>query len=826
LSFLAKFDFTLADLDKLNLAFNKAAQISSLMSDYIPIITFALATGSIYALTKFASGVTAELKSSRGADVMATGNFSAGNVQTRGYSDLVQSLANSTVGSVGWYNVATQGVSGGNTDLYNTQSSQVRKYIPGLGNFSGAIDQKTGDLVGNLQLNTGGVIENARVVQTQDGKYEIKSGKFVGYGNEIEKWLGDEFGKVFSSVEAVISDGKVVSAEGIGRDLPAKVRYTIDEKGNETMEVTYGKEGGTSAKLIKDPKTGKWNVLEGKLPISVEAMQTYTEALSKSVAKINTAQEGLEKLKNNQQVDTEALKAIYGNAYQLYYKKENLTNQERGALEQTIRNNEESLIRNLDKVGVNKLEAKEISRDEALTKAGGGVEIGGGGEKEHQRGKKVIDLRRGIIGNLLKLAFGVSFDAEIRKGWATADSYILETADGRYIEIKKSEAIKNALANSWGTFLSGKTSDTSGKSTQAGESKRTDTEYQHQVATVRSSLARFLANRQKQLMEQLNKVQQNSQSVSMDLTRFVVQDFVDQAGGDPLEGMRNLVEKLKTKQGTEELVNEGTNKYLQKIGDEDKIRQELREAEDEIRRETEGISSQVDPIRTLTVEGPTTDPRREFNNTQAWIEGQTQGLEKEHERDKKNVENMQKGTQKHLTSPLQELQNIRENFIKVKNELEALFNKRDKLLKKIEKTKVGKEREKLKKELKNLERKLDELIPQYIEKLNTVKALELRDGQFKVEEGNNLPIPGKLEEKKPHIDTKTEVEVRQLNERVKKYLEEKRREAEWDKLYHNLWEPTNTTQEGQTNTTPPTHGKQGANTTTKPPYTPPPLYYP
>lgn len=120
-----KFNFTLADLDKLNLAFNKAAQISSLMSNYVPLITFVLATGSAYALTKFASGLTAELKSSRGAEIMATGNFSAGNIQTRSYSDLVKSLANSTVGSVGWWSVGVGGVSGWNTDLYNTQTEAV-----------------------------------------------------------------------------------------------------------------------------------------------------------------------------------------------------------------------------------------------------------------------------------------------------------------------------------------------------------------------------------------------------------------------------------------------------------------------------------------------------------------------------------------------------------------------------------------------------------------------------------------------------------------------------------------------------------------------------
>ncbi len=109
-----KFDFTLSQIDRLNLAFNKAAQISSLMSDFIPVITLFLATGSLYAMTQFAKGMSGELREEHGTKVMASGNFEAGNVRVRGYSDLTTALANSTVGAVS-QNTANINTFSGNT---------------------------------------------------------------------------------------------------------------------------------------------------------------------------------------------------------------------------------------------------------------------------------------------------------------------------------------------------------------------------------------------------------------------------------------------------------------------------------------------------------------------------------------------------------------------------------------------------------------------------------------------------------------------------------------------------------------------------------------
>ncbi len=130
-----KFDFTLSQIDRLNLAFNKAAQISSLMSDFIPLLTLFIATGSLYAMTHFARGMSGELRDEHGTKVMASGNFEAGNVRVRGYSDLTTAIANSSVGTNAfntsnintflWNTLGAGTVSAGNTTV-NTFSEPYR----------------------------------------------------------------------------------------------------------------------------------------------------------------------------------------------------------------------------------------------------------------------------------------------------------------------------------------------------------------------------------------------------------------------------------------------------------------------------------------------------------------------------------------------------------------------------------------------------------------------------------------------------------------------------------------------------------------------------
>ena len=167
-SFIGKndrFDFVLSDIDRMNLVFNKAAQISSLMSDYIPLLTFMLVSGSMYAMVQFAKGMTATLSDQHGAKVMASGNFDAGNIRVNTFQQDSMVVANSTFGQVGWNLVSGDNWSVGNKTFMNEQNLKVDGRIDELGLKGYGSGYKTGDgIVFNRFVSDSGVtMENVEV---------------------------------------------------------------------------------------------------------------------------------------------------------------------------------------------------------------------------------------------------------------------------------------------------------------------------------------------------------------------------------------------------------------------------------------------------------------------------------------------------------------------------------------------------------------------------------------------------------------------------------------------------------------------------------------
>ncbi|MDQ7082669.1 MAG: conjugal transfer protein TraG N-terminal domain-containing protein [Aquificota bacterium] len=143
-----RFDFVLSDIDRLVFTFNKAAQISSLMSDWIPLIALAVTTGSIYTLTQFAKGVSSDLRDQHGAKVMASGNFDAGNIRVDTYSQATRAIANSTRGGVSQDTYQGRVFSGdifnygnetiGQSQIYDPLQGELQRSKRGNGTISGS----------------------------------------------------------------------------------------------------------------------------------------------------------------------------------------------------------------------------------------------------------------------------------------------------------------------------------------------------------------------------------------------------------------------------------------------------------------------------------------------------------------------------------------------------------------------------------------------------------------------------------------------------------------------------------------------------------------
>ncbi len=240
-----RFDFTIADIDRMNLVFNKAAQISSLMSDYIPILTFMLVSGSIYAMVSFAKGMTATLSDQHGAKVMASGNFDAGNVRVNTYQQEALSVASFGVGSMSWGNYSWGNISGNNTGLGNESMQTINKPMRVAG--------MQGQVVG-AKAEDGGVLINS----------------FSGSGVSLRGWKKDNYGFLSPTgdASASFSDGQkfmnflgYTSGDFRDRVMGLLSKYGIEEDEVVKAHLQQG-QNGLQMTIVKSDGS-VWNLTAG-----------------------------------------------------------------------------------------------------------------------------------------------------------------------------------------------------------------------------------------------------------------------------------------------------------------------------------------------------------------------------------------------------------------------------------------------------------------------------------------------------------------------------------------------------------------------------------
>ena len=774
-----KFNFTLADLDKLNLAFNKAAQISSLMSDYIPLITFVLATGSVYAMTKFAGGLTEELKSSRGMEIMATGNFSAGNIQTRSYSDLVQALANSTVGSVGWWSVGVGGVSGYNTDLYNTKALQTQSYDAKLNaNFSGVWDgtRFIGEVRGKDFIGRG-VFE-----KTQDGRLRLVSGELEAYTPSAMKEIGGI--DYLRSGKVIKDNGRVVYAGGIGLNVPGNINTLISKDGQRTDNYEVG---AVSAKFVGG-RPVEVNFGGVKLAVSnahiksMEEKRSFLEGLSYRLAK------GL----GSEKVDAKTLDTSFQYAYQMALGYIQASEEAREWAKHVVRGVALTALENLGKRGEVQLNAKKISAEEANNIRQMGIEFNVGG----------------ILGKVLKFVFGVGGGGEFKKAWINKDGILFEDGEGKHWFVGFNESIQNELRKAWEATLRGGNKQIYENIRKASQTNITNETISQRTANLMKEMAEYVSRQEQEIGYLLNLAKQDSAKFEAALNQLFLDKIArEKFGGDYEKALMYFNELLSTPEGVKKLMEE-INAFLREfsgLSEPDKEKEEMLKSE-EFKREVESEAKKArekgEEAKGVEVERLNEDPARVFEENLNKIKQTFDSLGSGFSAQKRKVDAIvsqyqkagsplkvmpqvkklyEEGKQKvsklldentRLTQALDQIQlfrNLQKNWQGNPEELRKLMERNFYSLPVVKEITKGKEMplEEIEKELqKRLEKNLRELEKwqKAMKPLEqTMKAYDLLKERY---EANREASP--LPWKEPGITTETEKQMKELEERLRK----------------------------------------------------------
>jgi len=246
-----KFDFTLGDIDRVVFTFNKAAQISSMMSDWIPLIALFVVSGSIYSLTQFAKGLSGDLRDTHGAKVMASGNFDAGNVRVDNFTQATRALANSTVGVFGYNTV--------NMDTYTADE---------LRHGNTTTNTET-DGTFSKPMSLGGVRGFASGAKLEGGKQLIK--EFSGNGITAGGWIKNSQGGLEATgqswLRAVGGDNLRNFLLSTSSDFYMKVDNALRKAGIQYHEIERAEmtatEDGVMMTITKDDGS-VWTVIAGK----------------------------------------------------------------------------------------------------------------------------------------------------------------------------------------------------------------------------------------------------------------------------------------------------------------------------------------------------------------------------------------------------------------------------------------------------------------------------------------------------------------------------------------------------------------------------------
>jgi len=561
------FDFTLSDIDRMVFTFDKAAQLSSLASDWIPILTFVIISGSLYAMTHFATGMSRELRDEHGAKVMASGNFDAGNIRARGYADLTTAIANSSVATTSMHTVTanTQNI---NSTAYDEQKAGTRQGIfqaPGGLTIAGHSYQKGSELI----VTSGYLATGNKNLHFQNVKID-EAGRFVPIGGNSQ--IGFASGKDLKYLLGKLENTEMAHrAMGWMRENNLKfneiaggsVRFTdegmvlnfVKDDGSR-WEVGITRDGGVSGEVTYGGARLAFTDA-GVRGISTPVKTTLSQAVREMGQRARAVRSYINRLEQNSEQWSESERFVRASALQDFMDRK-ISSEE---LEQVWRNAKE--ITNLFELG-----------------ADGRLQIGKGGR---------------IAGVPVK--FLESLTSKMKK------IPTLSTNPSASVRGRSGASLGATSRKSYGSEGRVGTSEAVGDRATAGES------YDRAFALAASQMLSSVKSRAESLEDMWSLAETNEASLARDIAPEIAERYVQERGIDYGDALRELSE------GNWKTFEDVARKYFRDEGF-------LQEILKDIRNRTEGGT----PKEHLNVKAPgDTDVR---DRVQEEI-GQGRGLEGE-----------------------------------------------------------------------------------------------------------------------------------------------------------------------------------------------------
>ena len=683
-----KFDFTLSQIDKINLTFNKAAQISSLMSDYIPLITLAIATGSLYAMTHFAKGMSRELRDEHGTKVMSSGNLDVGNVRARGYSDLAQTLATSSVGDVRWDTAQAKTWMGNTLGMGNTTTSQYNGYDPKLrANLSGAWENPN-TFVGKVEGGT----------YSGQGRWDISGNQAkllhgtaqVATPVTLEQITGGQISGL-RNAEVRMANGRLVYARGIDEMTGAEVIYSRSSDGIETMTYNYG---AWTAKLMKD-KNGEWKVVGGSGPIDMNVVQRYVENLENSKAQMDKVATAFRSSEGISNADSQTFNAGYRLAYDIAQGKGGASEYERGFARDLIKYTGLKALETLGKEGYVRKDGEKISAEEAQRKGG---------------------IRLGIPKDIAKkLPFGIGIDTVIM----TKDGWVVKDNKGQYWFFKRTEEESKAIQDAWKTTVSGQSKDFFNYRENTTNSKYTSEDFRKDLTAFRNRASEYAATRSKEIGKKISFTKQNARDINARATQLLISDYLNKIDGEDIKdktgkALTELNHLVSTPQGIKELM-EVADKVVDNLM-EDKKLEKPQVNEQEVITATDKAETEGAKAKNTEVQGPSKDTMQVYQQTKRDIEEKADNMGKEYQQNKKAIDIQKRLYDKYVVD--------KDGFNTFKNSIDQFYNNL-KVLANLQgkEANIGNKIEELQKEKEKLEDKVSKAEKEWFGDILTLSSL-------------------------------------------------------------------------------------------------------
>ena len=800
-----KFDLTLSQIDRINLAFNKAAQISSLMSDYIPLLTLFLATGSLYAMTHFAKGMSRELRDEHGTKVMASGNFDVGNVRSRGYSDLTTAIANSSIGDYRFSTAQVGVYMGDRVDYGNVSTSQINTFDPSLGAHISGIKTGPDSYLGSVNTGTykghGSWKVNGNRLMLVNGRGEATT------SNALYQMTGGQISGL-RNAEVQMASGQLVYAKGIDEQTGAEVTYRKSSDGIETMTYSYG---SWSAQLIKD-KDGNWKVVGGKGPVDINFAEKYAQNLENSKAQMERVASAFRKTEGISNMDSQTFNAGYRLAYDIASGRGGASEYERGFATDLIRATEESALTKLGNEGRLSVEGKEIDEMEARKRMQGGIEL------NSKLLEKVLPKN---IRN--KIGFGV------QKAISTKDGYVVQDSKGRYWFFGKNETINEALRDAWKINMSGENKDFFNYRENTTGSDYTSEDLKKDISVFRSRMGEYASSKAEELGRKLSYVQQNARDINAKATQLLIGEYISQANGENIQertgkALFELNNLVSSPDGIQSLMERADRIADKLIEDRELQKPEINEAD--LQKATKEAEDAGKSAKGVSVTGLSKNPEEEYRNRKEKIQQKGRELKEDYNLSRKSVDLQRDVYRDTMQSPLEDLPKL-EQFNQVRNELQGLLKQKYDLMSRVENERKDLNRdigivlastsggylnrdklmeiisnpEKLREyresgppdridpnileglsrryaslqemegRLSEVQKQLDEMVREYEELYPYAVAKDLQEGNFETKYRNDKG-PGKH----PQIETVTEDSTGKLDNKVEQYKQERHEE--------------------------------------------------